>query len=76
MRYLVIIEQGAGNLSAYVPDLPGCVATGNTRDEVLASMREAIAMHLEGMREDGEAIPAPNSDPEFVEVDVAADAHA
>jgi predicted RNase H-like HicB family nuclease len=76
MRYLVIIEQGAGNLSAYVPDLPGCVATGDTRDEVLASMREAIAMHLEGMREDGEAIPTPNSDPAFVEVDVPADAHA
>lgn len=74
MRYLVIIEQGAGNLGAYVPDLPGCVTTGQTREEVLANIREAIALHLEGMREDGEAIPAPNSDPAFVEVDVPAHA--
>lgn len=76
MRYLVIIEQGTGNLGAYVPDLPGCVTTGQTREEVLANIREAIALHLEGMREDGEPIPVPNSDPAFVEVDVAADAHA
>ena len=76
MRYLIIIEAGEHNLSAYVPDLPGCVSTGSTRDEVLANMREAITMHLEGMREDGETIPEPNSDPAFVEVDVPADAHA
>ena len=75
MRYLVIIEAGEHNLSAYVPDLPGCVSTGRTRDEVLARMREAITMHLEGMHEDGEAIPTPNSDPAFVEVDVPADTH-
>lgn len=68
MRYLIIIEQAEHNLSAYVPDLPGCVATGATRDEVIANMREAIAFHVEGMRDDGEPIPPPNSDPEFVDV--------
>lgn len=72
MRYLIIIERAEHNLSAYVPDLPGCVTTGRTRDEVIARMREAIALHLGGMRDDGEAIPEPNSDPAFVEVDVPA----
>lgn len=71
-RYLIIIERGGSNLSAYVPDLPGCAAVGDTREEVLANLRGAIAMHLEGMREDGEAIPEPNSDPEWVDVDVPA----
>jgi predicted RNase H-like HicB family nuclease len=68
MRYLIIIEQGEHNLSAYVPDLPGCVATGQTRDEMLSRMREAIELHLQGMREDGEPIPEPNSDPAWVDV--------
>ena len=68
MRYLVIIEQAEGNLSAYVPDLPGCVAVGDTRQELLEAMREAIEMHLESMREAGESIPFPNSDPAWVEV--------
>jgi len=69
-RYLIIIERGGGsqNLSAYVPDLPGCAATGATRDELLANMRDAIAPHLQGMIEDGERIPTPNSDPAYVEV--------
>ena len=75
-RYLIIIEAGEHNYSAYVPDVPGCIATGATRDEVLDTMREALAFHLEGMQRHGEAIPEPNSDPEFVEVDVPADAHA
>lgn len=70
MRYLVIIEQGEGNLGAYVPDLPGCVTTGQTREEVLANIHEAIELHLEGMREDGEPIPEPNSDPAWVDIDV------
>ncbi len=74
MRYLIIIEHGAHNLSAYVPDLPGCVTTGKTREEIITRMREAIELHLEGMREDGEAIPEPNSDPAFVDVDVPAQA--
>lgn len=68
MRYLIIIEHGEHNLSAYVPDLPGCVTTGGTRDEVIARMREAIELHLQGMREDGEPIPEPNSDPAWVDV--------
>jgi predicted RNase H-like HicB family nuclease len=68
MRYLMIIEQAQGNLSAYVPDLPGCVATGWTREEVVANMREAIELHLGGMGEDGEPIPVPKCDPEWVDV--------
>lgn len=68
MRYLIIIEQAEGNLSAYVPDLPGCVAAGDTRDEVIEAMREAVEMHLESMREAGEPVPQPNSDPAWIEV--------
>ncbi|HLJ80761.1 MAG TPA: type II toxin-antitoxin system HicB family antitoxin [Ktedonobacterales bacterium] len=68
MRYLILIESGENNLSAYVPDLPGCVATGKTREEVLTNIREAISFHLQGMLEDGDPIPQPNSDPEFVDV--------
>ncbi|MBF6590664.1 MAG: type II toxin-antitoxin system HicB family antitoxin [Ktedonobacterales bacterium] len=66
MRYVVLIESSpeSSNLGAYVPDLPGCVATGDTREEVLANMRRAIALHLEGMRETGEPIPAPTVEPE------------
>jgi predicted RNase H-like HicB family nuclease len=70
MRYLIIIEQGQHNLSAYVPDLPGCVTTGDTREEVIARMREAIELHLHGLQEDGEPIPQPNSDPVFVDVNI------
>ena len=66
LRYLIIIEHGERNLSAYALDLPGCVTTGATYDEVVAHMREAIGLHLQGMRDDGEAIPAPDSDPAFV----------
>jgi predicted RNase H-like HicB family nuclease len=72
MRYLMIIEQAQGNLSAYVPDLPGCVATGWSREEVVANMREAIELHLRSMREDGEPIPVPNSDPAWVDVTMPA----
>jgi predicted RNase H-like HicB family nuclease len=75
MRYLIIIEEAEANLSAYVPDLPGCVTTGATRDEVIANMHEAIELHLQGMREDGEAIPVPNSDPAWVDVTVPSPAH-
>ena len=71
MRYLIIIEQGEHNLSAYAPDLPGCVTTGATRDEVIARMREAIELHLHGLREDGEPLPQPNSDPAFIDVNVS-----
>jgi len=59
MRYAIVIEKAEGNYSAYVPDLPGCVATGATVAEVEAELREAIAFHVEGLREDGLPIPAP-----------------
>ena len=68
MKYAVVIEKAEGNYSAYVPDLPGCVATGATIEEVEAEMREAIAFHVEGMREDGQAVPEPHSYPAFCEV--------
>ena len=68
MRYAIVIEKAEGNYSAYVPDLPGCVATGATVAETEAEIREAIAFHLEGMREDGVAIPLPQSQVEYVEI--------
>ncbi|MEM7755744.1 MAG: type II toxin-antitoxin system HicB family antitoxin [Planctomycetota bacterium] len=71
MRYATVIEKACDSFSAYVPDLPGCVATGDTVDEARAAIREAIAFHLDGMREDGEAIPEPTAVAEFVETDAA-----
>ena len=57
MKYTVVIERTPNNYAAYVPDLPGCVATGSTREELLEQIREAIEFHIEGMLEDGETIP-------------------
>ncbi len=68
MRYAVVIEKAEGNYSAYVPDLPGCVATGSTITEVESEIRDAIAFHLDGMREDGQPVPAPSSQVEYVEI--------
>ena len=68
MRYAIVIEKAAGNYSAYVPDLPGCVATGATPGEVESELREAIAFHLDGMREDGLPIPAAQSTVEYIDV--------
>jgi predicted RNase H-like HicB family nuclease len=68
MRFAIVIEQAGDNFSAYVPDLPGCVATGATVEEVEAQMREAIAFHLDGLRQDGLAIPQPSSRVEYIEV--------
>jgi predicted RNase H-like HicB family nuclease len=68
MRYAIVIERAEGNYSAYVPDLPGCVATGATADEAEAQIREAIEFHLEGLREDGAPIPAPASRVDYVDV--------
>lgn len=68
MRYAIVIEQAQNNYSAYVPDLPGCVATGYTLDEVEAQLREAIEFHLDGLREDGVPIPQPSSRVEYIEV--------
>ena len=64
MEYLVIVEQDDTSFGAYVPDLPGCVAVGETRDETLDLIREAIEMHIESLRENGEPVPPPHS---FVE---------
>ena len=68
MRYAIVIEQAAGNYSAYVPDLPGCIATGGTIEEVEQQIREAIAFHLEGLREDGAFVPPPSSHVEYVDI--------
>ena len=68
MRYAVVIEKADSNYSLYVPDLPGCVATGQTVEETELQIREAIGLHLEGMREDGLPIPRPQSQVEYVEV--------
>ncbi len=68
MRYAVVIEMAENNYSAYVPDLPGCVATGATVAEVETEIRDAIAFHLDGMREDGITPPAPSSQVEYIDV--------
>jgi predicted RNase H-like HicB family nuclease len=68
MRYAVVIEKAESNYSAYVPDLPGCVATGDTVEEAESEIRAAIEFHLEGMREDGLPIPAPQSKVEYIDV--------
>ena len=68
MRYAVVIEQAGNNYSAYVPDLPGCVATGATKAEVESLIHDAIELHLAGMREDGDAIPLPSSQVEYIDV--------
>jgi predicted RNase H-like HicB family nuclease len=68
-RYAIVVEDAGSNLAAYVPDLPGCVATGETREEVERLIREAIALHLEGLTEDGLPIPEPTSQVDYVEVD-------
>jgi predicted RNase H-like HicB family nuclease len=68
MRYAVVIEKAKSNYSAYVPDLPGCVATGSTIEEVEGQIREAIVFHLKGLREDGISLPHPASHVEYVEV--------
>ena len=67
MRYAIVIEKAEGNYSAYVPDLPGCVATGSTVAQVEAEIPEAIVFHIEGPREDGIAIPDAASQVEYIE---------
>jgi predicted RNase H-like HicB family nuclease len=68
MDYLVVVEKGANSFGAYVPDLPGCVAAADTREEVLVLIREAIELHIEGLREDGERVPVPSSSMAVVKV--------
>jgi predicted RNase H-like HicB family nuclease len=68
MRYLVVIERGESSVGAYVPDLPGCIAVGDTEEEARKLIREAIEFHIEGLREHGEKVPAPLSSSTLVEV--------
>jgi predicted RNase H-like HicB family nuclease len=68
MKYAVVIEAAGTNFSAYVPDLPGCIATGQTIEETENEIRAAIQFHLEGMKEDNQPIPEPSSAVEYVEV--------
>lgn len=68
MRYAVVIEKGPTSYGAYVPDLPGCVAAGDTREEVVKLIQEAIEFHIEGLREDGQPVPPPSSSIEFIDV--------
>ncbi len=71
MRYTVVVEQGEASWGAYVPDLPGCIAAGETREVVVQLIREAIEFRIEGLRESGEEIPEPHSFSELVEIDAA-----
>lgn len=71
MRYMVVIERGESSWGAYVPDLPGCAVVGESREEVLGLIRDAIAFHLEGLRVEGMPIPEPTAEGEFVDVDAA-----
>ncbi|MGQ0591221.1 MAG: type II toxin-antitoxin system HicB family antitoxin [Gammaproteobacteria bacterium] len=69
MRYLVVVEEGPTSFGAYVPDLPGCIAAGETKEEVVTLIREAIELHLTEIKEGGEPIPYPSSTSELVEID-------
>lgn len=68
MRFAIVIERAGDNYSAFVPDLPGCVSTGDTISEVETNIREAIVFHIEGMREDGLEVPSPSSRVDYVDV--------
>ena len=71
MKYVVIVEKGETGYGAYVPDLPGCIAAAESRDEVLHLIKEAIEFHIEGLQTSGEPVPAPASVREVVEVNAA-----
>ena len=68
MRYAIVIEKAEANYAAYVPDLPGCIATGATVEEVEQNIREAVALHLAGLREDGQPIPPASSAVEYIDI--------
>ena len=70
-RYMVVLEQGETNWSAHVPDLPGCVAAAETREATLTLIREAVALHIDMMRQSGETIPRPTCEIDFVDVEAA-----
>jgi predicted RNase H-like HicB family nuclease len=71
MQYLVVVEEGPRSFGAYVPDLPGCIAAAESREEVLTLIRDAIEFHIEGLKENGQPISPPASSSEVVEVDAA-----
>ena len=71
MKYMVIIEKGPKSWGAYVPDLPGCVAAGESRDEVVRLIKEAVEFHLEGLKAEGAPIPRPASEIEYIEITAA-----
>ncbi len=71
MKYMVVIEKGDSSWGAYVPDLPGCAAVAESRDEIVQLIKEAIEFHLEALRDEGEPIPVPSSETTFVEVTAA-----
>jgi predicted RNase H-like HicB family nuclease len=68
MKYLVVIEKGENSFGAYVPDLPGCAVVGETREEALQLIREAVELHVSSMREHGDPLPEPTSSTEYVQV--------
>ena len=70
-KYIVVIEKGESSYGAHVPDLPGCIAVGKTREEVLNLIKEAIELHIEALRESGERVPPPSSAVEYVEIKAA-----
>lgn len=69
MKYLVVIEQGPNSFGAYVPDLPGCIAVGESREEVATLIQEAIELHIEDLKAQGQQVPTPQSSGELVSVD-------
>ena len=71
MRYLVVVERGKEGWGAHVPDLPGCIAAAETREEALRLIREAMTFHIEGFQEAGETVPSPSSEGEVIEVEAA-----
>lgn len=71
MRYVAVIEKGDNSWGAHVPDLPGCVAVGESRDEVVALIKEALEMHIENLIENGEAVPSPSSEVELIDTKAA-----
>lgn len=71
MRYLVVVEEGPASFGAYVPDLPGCIAAGATRLEALALIRDAIELHIEGLKQSGQPVPKPSSTGEVVDIQAA-----
>ena len=71
MRYLVVVEEGSTSFGAYVPDLPGCIAAGDTREEVLSLIRDAVEFHIEGLKQSGQPVPKPSSTGEVIDIHAA-----